>query len=68
MYWSTDGVNYTATTIRPTNGQTNYEATYNLKTAGVDTINELLNLRIWFWNLSGSSRSVSFDYVQVQVN
>lgn len=68
IYWSTDGVNYAATTIRPANGQTNYEATYNLKTAGVDTINELLNLRIWFWNQSGTSRSVSFDYVQVTVN
>lgn len=66
--WSTDGVNYTATTIRPTNGQTNYEATYNLKTAGIDTISELQNLLISFSDLSGTSRSVSFDYVQVTVN
>lgn len=67
IQWSTDGITYHDTTIQPTAGDQNKEVTFNLKSAGVDTMSEMQNLRIYYKNNSTVNKNTSFDYVHVKV-
>ena len=67
VQWSTDGTNYSNTTIQPLNGHVDVVATYDLKAAGVDTWAEIQNLRIKYYNNDALADSTSFDYVWVVV-
>lgn len=69
VQWSTDGNNYHNTTITPSTSGF-HTLNFDLHAAGVDTMEELMNLRIRFDNNSTNYwySYVSFDYVHVEVN
>ena len=67
--WSTDGSTWHNTTIKPTQIFSYVTETFDLKAAGVDTINELQNLYIYYSNdYQSDSGTVVFDYIHVDVN
>jgi hypothetical protein len=66
VLWSTNGVNYVSTGIKPSSSVLNVHATYNLYANGVDTVGELLSLEIAFQN-TGSAGAVRFDAVWLEV-
>ncbi|MEW5986267.1 MAG: BPL-N domain-containing protein [Chloroflexota bacterium] len=65
LQWTTDGLTWRNTTIRPQNGQVDFTATFDLWAAGVDTAAELQALRLRFTNNSGPVAAVSLGYLWV---
>lgn len=64
-YW--DGSSYRTTTILPVGSAVNVNTTFDLLAAGIDTWSELQNLRVMLQNNNGTTGTVQFDYVWLEV-
>ncbi len=68
LMWSTDGINWHSTSIKPTANQQNVNLTVDLKAAGVTTWTQLQTIYVKFANNEvNGANAVRFDYVWLEV-
>ncbi len=65
IWWTTDGENWHPTGLIPRAGRTDEVLTYDLRAAGVDTLEELRALEVYFENGAAAGDPVHFDRVWV---
>ncbi len=67
IWWTIDGENWNPTGLVPRAGRTDEVLTYDLHAAGVDTLEELRSLEVYFENGASEGDPVHFDRVWVRL-